>query len=217
MRVALFILLCFAYFANAQEVVKVNLPVSTKDNHFSTTILLEEDVSSVIHSFPEDAIVIEIEANKIVVKLVSKTSGYLDISGCKGSIYKVHIIASNKSRFTPFIKLKSQKPEKTHVLKKVKAVEFLKMMRFRTKSSNISVYKAEDKKIIESDDLDARLLYIYVSGDFRGYIVKLTNLTKVPINVDPAKFKADNLILVATEDFELGASRSTFVYFVFAS
>jgi hypothetical protein len=217
MRTPLLILLCFAYFANAQEVVKVNLPVSTKDNHFSTTILLEEDVSSVIHSFPEDTIVIEIEANKIVVKLVSKTDGFLDISGCEGSIYKVHIVASDKNKFTPFIRLKSQRAKKAHRLKKVKAVEFLKMMRFRAKSSSVSVYKADDKKIIDSDDMDARLLYIYVSEDFRGYVVKLTNLTRVPVNVDPAKFKAEDLILVATEDFELGAGKSTFVYFIFAS
>jgi hypothetical protein len=217
MKFILPILFCFAYFAYAQEVIKINLPVSTKTNHFSTTILLEEDVSSVIHSFPQDSIVIEVEANKVVAKLVSNTSGFLDISDCKGSIYKVHIIASSKNKFTPIVKLKSQKRNDKPKLKKVKAVEFLKLMRFRTKTDNISVYKVQSKKIIDSDDIDARLLYIYISENFKGYIVKLTNITAYSIKVDPTRYMADGLILVATEDFELSEGRNTYLYLVFAS
>jgi hypothetical protein len=72
-----------------------------------------------------------------------------------------------------------------------------------------------DQLVYASPEWTARLTYVYESTGYRGYVVRVENVSAVPQRLDPSRFVSKDLVLAGARELLLPAGEKTLLYFVF--
>jgi hypothetical protein len=72
-----------------------------------------------------------------------------------------------------------------------------------------------DLLITTSADWSVRVLYVYETTAYRGYIARVENVSATPLRLDPSRFVSRDLVLTGARELLLAPGEKTLLYLVF--
>lgn len=72
-----------------------------------------------------------------------------------------------------------------------------------------------DLPITTPADWSARILYVYETTAYRGYVARVENVSAAPLRLDPSRFVARDLVLTGAREMLLAPGEKTLLYLVF--
>ena len=207
----------------AGETVVVKVRIAKRDLNLSTVLSLSEPVASLVTSWDQKDISINHDKNKLFVKLLSKTKGYVDVITTNGNLVRFLILPmpapapydSHVSVSVNIRKNKAADKKPVRVRKASGALELIKAMRLSEVPKDATVRNGKKALLSEDEDLKVTLLYVYDTGRFRGFVLKLTNKSlERAHHVDVTRFAGKNQVLVGVREMVVPAGMSTRLYVV---
>jgi hypothetical protein len=191
--------------------VEIRVPISSEAQHRATVVSFpEESLEALVAGWNEGDLSIECRRENLFIKLLRKAQGDVHVVGASGALYRLRIVPAEDSydgrvRILPARNPKRDVPE---------AVDLLRAMRLGRKPVQGSVLRS-DQPLMMSAEWTTRVVYVYESAAYRGFVARLENISPVPLRIDPSRFLAKDLVMVGSREMLLSPGEKTLLYLVF--
>ncbi|HZE97664.1 MAG TPA: hypothetical protein VE981_11605 [Planctomycetota bacterium] len=191
--------------------IEVRVPVSTDALHRATVVTFPEDsLEALVAGWNEADLSIERRKENLFIKLLRKTEGDLHVLGVSGSLYRLRVVPADdgydgRVRILAPRETKKDAPE---------AVDLIRAMRLGRRPVQGAVLRSE-QGLYASAEWTARMLYVYETASYRGFVARVENVSGTPQRLDPSRFVAEDLVLSGSQAFSLGPGETTLLYLVF--
>lgn len=195
----------------ADRPIEVRVPVATETQHRATVVTFpEESLEALVAGWNESDLSVERRRENLFIKLLRRAEGDLHVLGASGTLYRL-ILKPAEGAYDGHVRL--------HVPKdKVRAtpepVDLIRAMRLGRLPAEGAVLKAAEP-LYGSPEISARLAYVYESRGYRGFVVRVENVSSEPQRLDPSRFVGRNLVLVGAQEMLLKPGERSLLYLVF--
>lgn len=191
--------------------VEVRLPVSTeKEHHASVVTFPEESLEALVAGWNEGDLSVERRRENLFLKLLRKAEGDLHVMGASGTLYRLALKPS-EGPYDGHVRILAPREKKKGA---PEAIELIRLMRLGRRPPDGAVLRASEE-LYRSPVLAARLVYVYESGQHRGFVARVENLSSEPQRLDPSRFTGRGLVLVGAREMLLKPGERTLLYLVF--
>jgi hypothetical protein len=210
-------LLMFLALQEAREVhhsdlpVTIRVPISTETQHRATVVTFpEESLEALVAGWSETDLSVERRRENLFIKLLRKAEGDLHVLGASGTLYRLAIRPA-EGAYDGQVRIVVPKERSRTV---PEPVELIRAMRLGRRPAEGSVLKASEI-IYTSPEFAARIAYVYESTAYRGYVVRVENVSASPQRLDPSRFVGKDLVLAGAKEMLLAPGEKTILYLVF--
>lgn len=191
--------------------VELRVPVSTESEHRATVVTFpEESLEALVSGWNEGDLSIERRRENLFIKLLRKSQGDLQVLGASGALYRFAVVAADGAydghvRILPPREPKRSTPE---------PVELIRAMRLGRRPAEGTVLRAE-QPLLMTAELSAKVIYVYESAAYRGFVVRIENPTGLAQRLDPSRFQSKDLVLAGAREMLVAPGEKTLLYLVF--
>jgi len=201
------------------ETVSLRVRVSGPNESVLTAVTLADLVENVVSAWKDRDLSVEVQGAKLFLKLLSKAEGHLDVLTTGGTHVRLYIQPSAAGEeYDGHVVLRATVPDKVSpdAPKKLPdALELVKAMRLGTIPPGTSVKRGGDATVTMAGDIEGRLVFVYETSSYRGYVLRLTNTSPTAAyRVDVTRFTAPRLVLAGAKSLVVAPQKSTLVYLV---
>lgn len=195
----------------SERPIEVRVPVSAESEHRATVVSFpEESLEALVSGWNEGDLSIERRAESLFIKLLRPARGDLHVLGASGTLYRLAILPAEGAydghvRVRPRERGRRAAPE---------AVELVRAMRLGRLPAEGAVLRAEGP-VFASAEVAARLAFVYETDSYRGFVLKVENVSAHPRRLDPSRFAGRELVLVGAREMLLAPGAKTLLYLVF--
>ena len=173
--------------------VEIRVSVSSESVHRATVVRFPEDsLEALVAGWNEGDLSIERRRENLFIKLLRKAQGDIHVLGASGTLYRLRIVPAEEA-YDGQVRLMLPKDARREV---PESIDLIRAMRLGRRPAQGSVLRT-DQSIHVSDGWDAKVLYVYESSTYRGFVVRVESLSAGPQRLDPSRFMARDLVLVA--------------------
>jgi hypothetical protein len=210
-------LLLVVLLQSAREVIasdrpiEVRVPISTEGHHQATVVSFPEDsLEALVAGWNENDLSIERRRENLFIKLLRKAQGDVHVLGGSGALYRLTIVPAEAS-YDGHIRVLAPKESKRGA---PESVELLRAMRLGRRPVEGAVLRS-DLPITTPAEWSARILYVYETTAYRGYVARIENVSAAPLRLDPSRFVSRDLVLTGARELLLAPGEKTLLYLVF--
>lgn len=190
---------------------EVRVPVSGEAQHRATVITFpEESLEALVAGWNEGDLSVERRRENLFIKLLRKAQGDIHVLGASGALYRLSVVPA-EGAYDGHIRILAPKEQKRPI---PEPVELIRAMRLGRKPADGAVFKA-DKVIYSCPEVTARLAYLYETTAYRGFVLRVDNVSAAPQRLDPSRFVAKELVLVGAREMLIPPGEMTLMYLVF--
>jgi hypothetical protein len=191
--------------------VTIRVPISTETQHRATVVTFpEESLEALVAGWSETDLSVERRRENLFIKLLRKAEGDLHVLGASGTLYRLTIRPAEGS-YDGQVRIVVPKERSRTV---PEPVELIRAMRMGRRPAEGSVLKASEI-VYTSPEFAARIAYVYESTAYRGYVVRMENVSASPQRLDPSRFVGKDLVLAGAKEMLLAPGEKTLLYLVF--
>jgi hypothetical protein len=207
--------------------IPVRVPTAAPGRELMTTISFpEETIETAITGWPEGEITAIPKRGLLFLRLIRKSEGQLNVIGGSGAHYLIYLSGvdpSDPQSYDSYVKIqKREESRKGDALPKRlprrpgAVVELVQAMRLGLRPDGAKVLRAKRELAFESASLEVRLLYVYDTQSYRGFIYEVKNTTDERQSVDASRLhgKGTPLVLSALRENVLEPKATTRLYAV---
>lgn len=191
--------------------IEVRVPVSSETQHRATVVTFPEtSLEALVAGWNENDLSVERRGENLFIKLLRRAEGDVHILGASGTLYRlavkpaegaydgrVRILAPrSKNRATP------------------EPIELIRAMRLGRRPAEGEVRKAEGEAY-RSAEIEVRPGYLYETTSYRGYVLRVENISSLPQRLDLSRFTGRDLVLAGAREMILKPGEKTLLYLVF--
>lgn len=187
--------------------VRVRVPVAGPDLKRMTTIAFpEERIETAVSGWGEELTAVD-NGGRLFLRLSRKAEGELGVIGASGTHYILYLAGVDdpkESAYDRFLRVTKDgdRPAdplpKRSVRRPTGAIALLQSMRLGLRPEGGRILRAGGEAAFQSETLETRLTYVYLTPDYAGYVYDLENRTEVGQAVDASRLKAREGVLVLT-------------------
>lgn len=191
--------------------IEVRVPVSSETQHRATVVTFPEDsLEALVAGWSEGDLSIERRRENLFVKLLRKVQGDVHVLGGSGALYRLTLIPADGT-YDGHVRIIAPREQKRAV---PEPVELIRAMRLGRRPAEGTVLRS-DQAVYASPELSARMAYVYETTAYRGYIVRVENVSSAPQRLDPSRFLAKDLVLAGAREMLLPPGGKSLLYLVF--
>jgi hypothetical protein len=203
----------------AGDIVTIEVALSTAKQSLTTVVefAAEKSVSSIVQAFSKEDVSLEAKQNRLFVKLLSVVTGYVDVVGSSGALYRLMLVKA-KDGHDALVRISQAKEEKTVVAKSLpQSLELIRAMRLLRIPEGGAVARASGSdSLFKLAGFDVSPLFVFELDGLKGYICRLVNRSVTEsFDLDLSRFEAESLVLVGAKDLRVAPGKETLLYFVF--
>src|SRR6185295_7947310 len=158
----------------------------------------------------ESDLSIERRRENLFIKLLRTVQGDVHVLGASGTLYRLTLVPADGA-YDGHIRILAPREQKRAV---PESVELVRAMRLGRRPAEGSVLRSE-QVLYTSPQFSARLAYVYESTAYRGYVVRVENISVDPQRLDPSRFLSKELVLAGAREMLLAPGEKTLLYLVF--
>ena len=191
--------------------VELRVPVSTESRHRATVLTFpEESLEALVSGWNEGDLSIERRRENLFIKLLRKSQGDLQVLGASGTLYRFSIMPA-EGAYDGHVRLLAPREQKRQI---PESIELLRAMRLGRRPTEGTILRA-DQPLQLAPELAAKVAYVYESGSYRGYVVRITNTSTIAQRLDPSRFLSKDLVLAGAREMLVPPGEKTLLYLVF--
>ncbi len=205
--------------------VRVRVPVASPSHQLMTTVAFpEETIETAISGWAESDITAVEKRGLLFVRLTRKSEGQLNVIGGSGTHYLLYLTGveeTNPGAYDDYLRIRREEEPKGMLARRRErrpsgALELIQAMRLGLRPEGTRILRAARELAYESPILEVRLLWVYQTGTYSGYVYEVANRTRARQAVDASRFRsgATPLILTALRENILEPEKSTRLYAV---
>ncbi|HLY10361.1 MAG TPA: type-F conjugative transfer system secretin TraK [Planctomycetota bacterium] len=187
--------------------IPVRVPVAAPGHEFVTTLAFPEDsIETAVSGWPEGELTAIQKRGLLFLRLTKRSEGQLNVIGGSGSHYLVYlkgVEAADPDAYDSYLKIerKDAVPKTDGLPKRPNrrpsgALELLQSMRLGRRSEGARILRAKRELAYESPTLEIRLLYVYETPSYQGYVYEVKNTSSGRLNVDASRLRGQGTALV---------------------
>jgi len=205
--------------AKAGEIIAIEVALSTAKQSLTTVVefAAEKSVSAVIQAFSKEDVSLEAKQNRLFVKLLAEVTGYVDVVGGSGALYRLMLVKA-KEGHDAFVSISQAKEEKAVVTRALpRSLELIRAMRLFRIPDGAAVARASGSDtLFKLADCEISPLFVFELDGLKGYICRLVNRSDTEsFDLDLSRFEAESLVLIGVKDLRVAPGKETLLYFVF--
>jgi hypothetical protein len=211
------LLLALLLLQDAREVyasdrpIELRVPVSTESQHRATVVTFpEESLEALVAGWNEGDLSIERRRENLFIKLLRKAQGDVHALGASGTLYRLTLVPADGA-YDGRVRILAPREQKRAA---PEPVELIRAMRLARRPAEGTVLRS-DQAVCTSPQFSARLAYVYESTAYRGFVVRVENVSPDPQRLDPSRFLSKDLVLAGARDLLLSPGEKTLLYLVF--
>jgi hypothetical protein len=191
--------------------VELRVPVSTDTQHRATVVTFpEESLEALVSGWNEGDLSIERRRENLFIKLLRKSQGDLQVLGASGALYRFAVVAA-EGPYDGHVRILAPKEQKRSI---PESVELIRAMRLGRRPSEGTVLRAE-QRIPVAAELAANVIFVYESSAYRGFVIRIENVSSVAQRLDPSRFQSKDLVLAGAREMLVPPAEKTLLYLVF--
>lgn len=207
--------------------IPVRVPVVTAGRELMTTLSFpEEAIETAITGWPEGEITAIQKRGLLFLRLAKKSEGQLNVIGGSGTHYLFYltgVTGDGPEVYDSYVRIiRKDEARKADALPRRQnrrpsgALDLVQAMRLGLRPEGARILRAKKELAYESSSLEVRLLYVYDSQSYRGYIYEIRNTTSERLSVDASRLhgKGTALVLSALRENLLEPKAVTRLYAV---
>ncbi|MGH7342431.1 MAG: hypothetical protein ACREKH_18240 [Candidatus Rokuibacteriota bacterium] len=195
----------------ADRPIEVRVPISTDARHPATVVTFpEESLEALVAGWNEADLSVERRRENLFIKLLRRAEGDLHVLGASGTLYRLAIRAA-EGPYDGHVRIRLPVEGNREA---AEPVELLRAMRLGRRPSRGTVFRASEP-VYASPEIAARTAYIYDAPSYRGFVLRVENVSAIPQRLDPSRFVGRDLVLVGARDLLLRPGDRTDLYLVF--
>jgi len=191
--------------------VEVSVPVSTDTQHRATVVSFpEESLEALVAGWNENDLSIERRRENLFIKLLRKAQGDVSVLGGSGALYRLTLVPAD-GPYDGHVRILAAKETKRGA---PESLDLLRAMRLGRRPIEGTVLRS-DLEIETSSEWSLRVVYVYETSAYRGYVARIGNVSAASVRLDPSRFVSRNLVLCAARELLLAPGEKTLLYLVF--
>lgn len=191
--------------------LEVRVPVSTESQHRATVVSFPEDsLEALIAGWNEGDLSVERRRENLFIKLLRRAQGDVHVLGASGALYRLRIVPADDV-YDGHVRILAPKGSKREV---PEAVDLLRAMRLGRRPVEGKVLRS-DQAVYASPEWTARLVYVYESTAYRGFVARVENVSSAPQRLDPSRFLARDLVMAGSREVVVAPGAKTLLYLIF--
>lgn len=207
--------------------IPVRVPVATAGRELMTTLSFpEEAIETAITGWPEGEITAIQKRGLLFLRLAKKSEGQLNVIGGSGTHYLFYltgVAGDDLDSYDSYVRIqRKDEARKADALPKRQsrrpsgALDLVQAMRLGLRPEGARILRAKKELAYESSSLEVRLLYVYDTQSYRGYVYEVRNTTAERLSLDASRLhgKGTALVLSALRENLLEPKATTRLYAV---
>ena len=191
--------------------VELRVPVATETRHRATVVTFpEETLETLVAGWNEADLSVERRREKLFIKLLRKAEGDLHVTGGSGTLYRLAIRAA-EGAYDGHVRIVAPRLRDPST---PEPVQLIRAMRLGRRPAEGTVLRS-DLPVYASPELAARMAFVYETDAFRGYVLRVENVSGRTQRLDPARLIGKGLVLAGAREMLLEPGAKTLLYLVF--
>jgi len=191
--------------------IEVRVPVSTDAQHRATVVTFpEESLEALVTGWNEGDLSIERRRENLFIKLLRKSQGDVHVLGASGALYRLTLMPA-EGAYDGHVRILAPREQKRTI---PEPVELVRAMRLGRRPAEGTVLRS-DQVVYASPELSARLVYVYECTAYRGFVVRVENVSPAPQRLDPSRFLSKDLVLAGSREMLVPPGEKSLLYLVF--
>jgi hypothetical protein len=207
--------------------VRIRVPVASPARELMTAVSFpEETIETAITGWTEADITAIQKRGLLFLRLAKPAEGQLHVLGSSGTHYLLHLTgveAADPAGYDPYVRITRDQGHPAETLPKRPprkpsgAIELIQAMRLGLRPPGTQILRASKELALESPELELRVLFVYRSGPYLGFIYEAKNPTPERKVLDASRLRSHGatLILTALRENVLEPHGVTRLYAVF--
>lgn len=193
--------------------IEIRVPVSSDARHPAAVVSFPEaSLEALVAGWNEGDLSVERRRENLFLKLLRRAEGDLHVLGASGTLYRLALRPA-EGAYDGHVRI-LPRPEKAG--REPASLELIRAMRLGRKPEGASVLRAKGL-LYAGPDLAVRAVYVYDAAALRGYVVRVENVSRSSVRVDPSRFAGTRLVVAAAREMLLAPGSTTLVYLVFGA
>lgn len=200
-------------YAGSHESIVIKLSSRLGESQNVQTVIKfpEESLQALVSGWSQDEISVVARGDKLFVKLLRPKSGFLDVQGESGSLYRLYV-RDCETGCDSYVVIENAKKLKQ---RKVMAMEVMKAMRLGRVIEGAQIVRYSGDPLFEVKGLKITPLYSYTYGYYTGYIFRIANFSSSAYELDVTKFRSDKLLLIGSTSPVIGSNQKGYLFCLF--
>ena len=195
----------------SDRAVEVRVPVSSDARHPAAVVSFpEESLEALVAGWNEGDLSIERRRENLFLKLLRRAEGDLHVLGASGTLYRLSVKPADGA-YDGRVRIVAARPKAE---REPAPLELIRAMRLGRKPPETSVLRAEGP-LYAGPDVAARAAYLYDASEYRGFVIRVENVSTSSVRLDPSRFSGKLLVLAGAREMLLAPGAKTLLYLVF--
>lgn len=191
--------------------LEVRVPVATDAQHRATVLTFpEESLEALVAGWNEGELSLERRRENLFLKLLKKAQGDVHVLGASGALYRLRVLPAEDS-YDGHVRILAPKETRREASE---ALDLIRAMRLGRRPPQGTVLRC-DQRLYGSPEWSARAAYVYESQAYRGFVVRVENVSSKPVRLDPSRFVSRDLVLIGARELMLSPGEKSLLYLVF--
>lgn len=192
-------------------VIKLSSKLSESQNVQTVIKFPEKSLQALVSGWSHDDISVVAREDKLFVKLLRPKSGFLDVQGESGSLYRLYV-SDCDTECDSYVVIENARKLKQ---RKVMAIEVMKAMRLGKVLEGAQIVRYSGDPLFEAKGLKITPLYSYKYGYYTGYIFRVANFSSMAYELDVTRFRSDKLLLIGSTSTVIGSNQKGYLFCLF--
>lgn len=206
------------------ETTEVRVRVSKPQKTVLTAVTFPAPLREILSAWSEKELSVEHSGERIFIKLLASSQGHLDAILTTGRHFRLYIVpvkdedlydAALLVQGDPVGGARTEGPARSE-FRGAGSLELVRAMRLGEIPPGVTVRKGDGAKLFSATDVEATLSWVYDAAFYRGYVVRLSNLsTRTGYEIDLPRIHAEDLVLVGARNLVVDPGKFTYLYLVY--
>jgi len=202
---------------------EIRVRVSKPGKTVLTAVTFPAPIREIVSAWSEKDLSVEHSGERLFVKLLAWSQGHLDAILTSGRHVRLYVIpAKDEDLYDAAVQVREDKPGVAGEQKAAAgprgagSLELVRAMRLGEAPDGVTVRKGGGVRLFGTPDVEATLSWVYEAAFFRGYIVRLANVSAtLAYEVDLPRIHAEDLVLVGSRNLVVEPGSFTYLYLVY--
>jgi len=191
--------------------IEIRVPVSGDTQHRAAVVSFpEESLEALVAGWNEGDLSIERRRENLFIKLLRKSQGDVHVLGGSGALYRLRIVPA-EGAYDGHVRILPPKESRREVPESIDLIRAMRLGRLPVQGTVLR----SDQVVYASPEWTVRVVYVYESTSYRGFVARVENVSPSPQRLDPSRFSAKDLVLLGSRDMLLAPGAKTLLYLVF--
>lgn len=202
---------------------EIRVRVSKPGKTVLTAVTFPAPIREIVSAWSEKDLSVEHSGERLFVKLLASSQGHLDAILTSGRHVRLYVVpVKDEDLYDAAVLVRDDKagavgdPNAGTGPRGAGSLELVRAMRLGEVPSDVTVRKGGGARLFATSDVEATLSWVYEAAFFRGYIVRIANIsTTVAYEVDLPRIHAEDLVLVGARNLVVEPGSFTYLYLVY--